>query len=153
MKGLRRWPWGILPVYNGFTHEERVRGWQLVSWRIDNGWMPKASTCCISGSMERVQYHSEDYYGWAPYALNQQIHFALHQRFNRPKRWLEIVERYAVTGEEWFARVSLEPIDLAADLRAEHGDGITDIFTRVPLPDGVLVPRHQIYVQPAVALT
>jgi len=153
MRGLRKWPWGILPVYNGFTHEERVRGWQLISWCIDNGWMPKASIYCISGSTERLQYHSEDYYGWAHYALNQQVHFALHQRFNRPKRWLEIVERYAVTGDEWFARLSLEPIDMAAALRAEHGDGIRDIFARAPMPDSVSIPRYQIYTQPVLVLT
>ncbi|KQY11197.1 hypothetical protein ASD31_17530 [Rhizobium sp. Root482] len=151
MKNLRKWPWGILPAYNGFSHEERVRGWQLVGWFIDNGWKPKAAVCAISGSTERVQYHSENYYGWTPYALNQQVHFALHQRFNRPKRWLEIVERYAVTGEEWFAKLALEPIDLAGNLRAEHGPDVADIWTRAPLPPNVSIPRHQIYTMPETA--
>lgn len=145
MRGLRKWSWGILPSYNGFSHEERVRGWQLVSWFTDNGWMPKATLCCISGATERVQYHSEDYYGWTPYALNQQVHFALHQRFNRPRRWRDLVERYAVTGDEWFARLAMEPVDLAGSLRASQGVDVTDIFTRAPVPNGVAIPRHQIY--------
>jgi len=145
MTRLRKWPWGVLPVYNGFAHVERVRGWQLVSFLMDVGQMPKASVCCISGRTDRVQYHSEDYYDWHPYALNQSIHLTLHQRFKSPERWRRIVDQYAVTGEEWFARLPMAPVDLAGQLRAQHGDQIEDIFNRVPLPSGILVPLHQIY--------
>jgi hypothetical protein len=130
MKGLRKWPWGTLPVYNGFTHEERVRGWQLVMFLIDNGLLEKPTVCCISGRMDRVSLHSEDYYDWHPYALTQSIHLALHQRFRSPDRWHAIVDQYAVTGEEWFARLSLNPVDLASQLRAEHGNQIADVFMR-----------------------
>lgn len=142
---LRQWKWGVLPTYNGFTHIDRVRGWQLVSWFIDSGWMPKASVCAISGSVERVGYHSENYYGLTPYPLNQSVHFALHQRFKRPDAWKRIVERHAGTGDEWFAKLAMSPIDLAAELRAAHGDQIADVFARAPITPGTVVPWDQIH--------
>ncbi|QFI65566.1 hypothetical protein EKH55_0692 [Sinorhizobium alkalisoli] len=70
---------------------------------------------------------------------------ALHQRFSKPDQWRRIVERYAATGEEWFARLSSVPIDLAAQLRAKFGPEIADIFARAPIPEGVTIPHHQIY--------
>ncbi|MCA1492007.1 hypothetical protein I6F11_13850 [Ensifer sp. NBAIM29] len=151
MKGLRRWEWGTLPVYNGFTHEERVRGWQLIMWRIDNGWAARGATCCISGQTQQLRLHSEIYYSWAPYTINHSIHMALHQRFAKPDQWRRIVDRYAHTGDEWFARLSLVPVDLAAQLRARHGPEIADIFTRAPIPEGVTIPQHQIYRQSPLA--
>jgi hypothetical protein len=150
LKGLRKWPWGELPTYNGFKHVERVRGWQLIMWRIDNGWAARSNVCCISGDTKMPRLHSETYYSWEPYTLNHSIHMALHQRFNKPDAWRRIVDQYAVTGEEWFTRLSLVPVDLAGELRATHGPEIADIFARVPLPEGVTIPRDQIY-QPTSA--
>lgn len=134
--GLRTWRWKELPTYNGFTHNERVRGWQAIMFLLDNGLMDRPTVCCISGRTDRVTLHSENYCDWHPYTLNQSIHLALHRRFNAPDQWRAIVGQYAVTGEEWFARLSLTPVDLAGQLRAEHGPEIADIFNRVPLPDG-----------------
>lgn len=151
MKGLRRWQWGELQTYNGFTHVERVRGWQLIMWRIDNGWAKRGATCCISGSTSMPRLHSQNYYSWEPYTLNHSVHIALHQRFNRPDAWRRIVDRHSVTGTEWFAQLSLKPDDLAASLRATHGPEIADIFARIPLPDGMSIPTHQIY-QPVTAV-
>jgi hypothetical protein len=132
-------------MYNGFTHVERVRGWQLIMWRIDNGWAERGATCCISGDTAMPRLHSENYYSLDPYTLNHSIHMALHQRFNRPEAWQRIVDEYSITGTEWFAQLSFEPFDLAAELRATHGPQIADVFARVELPDGVNIPRHQIY--------
>lgn len=145
MRGLRKWPWSELPTYNGFTHIERVRGWQLIMWRIDNGWAARAATCCISGSTSMPRLHSENYYSWQPYTLHHSIHIALHQRFKRPDAWRRIVDQYSVTGAEWFAQLSLKPVDIAAELRTTHGPEIADIFARVPLPDSIRIPKHQIY--------
>lgn len=44
--------------------------------------------------------------------------------------WNRIVERYAVTGEEWFCTLAMQPIHLAATLRAKHGASISDVFRR-----------------------
>jgi hypothetical protein len=136
---LRAWKWGILPVYNGFTHEERVRGWQAIWWMIDSGKLKKPTICSISGTTERVAMHSENYYEPAPYGINQSLHMALHQRFKRPDNWRRIVDQYATTGEEWFAKLMVEPVDLAGDLRRVHGDGIADIFARAPISSGIRV--------------
>jgi hypothetical protein len=134
---LRPWKWGVMKPYNGFTHEERVRGGQLIHWFIDNSWLAKPSRCSISGSTERVQYHCEDYYSpWQPYAINQQIHLALHRRFRQPDDWACIRDRYSVTGSEWFCALPMQPVDLAGALRAQHGNGIADIFSRAPVPQG-----------------
>jgi hypothetical protein len=144
MKGLRKWHWGTLPAYNGFTHEERVRGWQLIMFLVDNGLLAKPTVCCVSGRTDRVQLHSESYYHWQPYALNQSIHLALHRRFNAPGNWRAIVRQYAVTGEEWFARLSLTPVELAGELRAKHGPEIADILGRASESYGIAIssPPH-----------
>lgn len=148
MRGLRKWSWGVLPEYNGFTHVERVRGWQLINWRIDSGWFERPATCCITGLKHQLTLHSEVYYAPEGHVLNRAIHMALHRRFNELDQWLRIVDQYAVTGDEWFARLSLVPIDLAGSLRAEHGPEVADVFARAPKPDGVIIPRHQIYTLP-----
>jgi hypothetical protein len=147
VKPFRQWQWGRLPTYNGFCHAERVRGWQLLSWFVDNGWHDEPATCCISGRVDRVAWHSENYYSLAPVALNQAIHFSLHRRFGQPNAWRRIVDQYATTGAEWFARLPLAPVDLAGELRAKHGPDIADIFARAPIPEGVSIPYHQIYRQ------
>jgi hypothetical protein len=147
VKGLRTWSWGQLPTYNGFTHEERVRGWQCTMFLIDNGWAERGATCCISGQTQQLRLHSETYYGWEPYTLNHSIHMALHQRFNRPDHWRRIVDQHARTEDVWFARLSLVPVDLAGELRAKYGPEIADIFARAPIPDGITIPSHQIYQQ------
>ncbi|RWX69625.1 hypothetical protein EN780_05745 [Mesorhizobium sp. M4B.F.Ca.ET.089.01.1.1] len=129
--GLPEWKWPRMPVYNGFTHEERVRGWQLIHHFIDNGWLAKAKRCSISGSTENIQAHCENYYSpWSPYPVSRSIHMVLHRRFRQPNPWKRILEMYTVTGQEWFSNLSLEPIDLAAILRAKHGPGIADVFCK-----------------------
>ncbi|UVK51286.1 hypothetical protein DBIPINDM_004529 [Mesorhizobium sp. AR02] len=124
-----------MAVYNGFTHEERVRGWQLIHFGIDNGWLAKPERCSITGSSENLQMHCEDYYSpWSPYPVSRPIHMALHRRFREPGPWSRIVERCAVTGDEWFCTLALKQIDLAATLRAQYGAHIVDVFRRVPFP-------------------
>ena len=142
MKGLRKWAWKELPVYNGFSHEERVRGWQVINFLMDNGLMARPAVCCISGRSDRVTLHSETYYDWRPYALNQSIHLALHRRFRSPDQWQAIVARYAVTGEEWFALLPLEPVNLAEDLRARYGMEIADIIGRASKVYGIDFGRN-----------
>lgn len=131
--GLPDWKWPQMPAYNGFTHEERVRGWQLIHFYTENGWLAKPQRCSISGSTENLQMHCEDYYApWSPYPVSRAIHMALHRRFREPDPWNRIVERCAVTGEEWFCTLALKQIDLAAMLRARHGAHIVDVFRRAP---------------------
>lgn len=143
---LRRWSWGELPSYNGFCHAERVRGWQLVNLLVELGQIAKPSLCSISGAAKDLQFHSENYFApWQPYTLAQPIHMALHRRFSRPEEWREIVRQYAATGQEWFAQLSLEPVDLASQLRDQFGPDIANIFTRAPIPAHVQIPWSEVY--------
>ncbi|TCQ12583.1 hypothetical protein C8J34_1011226 [Rhizobium sp. PP-F2F-G36] len=147
MRSLRQWKWNILKPYNGFTNQERIHVWQLQSWFTDNGWWEKPKVCSITGRTDRVAWHSEDYYNWpqSSFPIQQGIHLTLHARFRNPKAWLDIVSQHTVTGDEWFVRLSLDPVDLAAQLRAEHGPQIADLFARAPVPAGTIIPQHQIY--------
>ena len=145
MKGLKKWTWGELKPYNGFTGTERVRGWQLVHFLADNGWATNGATCCISGQTDRIQLHLESYYHWGAYSISRSLHLALHRRFRQPDAWQRVVDQYASTGEEWYSRLSMVPVDLAGELRASCGPEITDIFARAPIPEGVVVPLHQLY--------
>lgn len=130
---LRRWNWPELPIYNGFTHDERVRGWQLIHLMVDSGSMGKPKTCSISGSTENLQYHCEDYYSpWNAHTLSQPLHLMLHRRFRQPDPWNRIRNRYATTGAEWFSSLAMQPTDLAATLRAKHGADIAAVFQRAP---------------------
>lgn len=132
---LPEWKWPRMPDYNGFTHEERVRGWQLIHHFIANGWLAKPERCSISGAAGNVQYHCEDYYApWSPYAISQPIHMALHRRFRQPDTWNRIRDNYVLSGDEWFCKLDARPVDLAATLRAVHGDQIADVFRGAPYP-------------------
>ncbi|PSH56318.1 hypothetical protein CU103_30120 [Phyllobacterium sophorae] len=109
-----------------------MRGWQLHSLLIEDGYLPGATICCISGSTHKVQYHSENYYEpWNSYPISQPIHVALHRRFSQPEAWTAILEHHSVTGQEWFAQLQMTPVDFAAELRAAHGSQITRVFDRV----------------------
>lgn len=153
MRSLRQWRWGILPIYNGFSHETRVHVWQLQSWFTDNGWWQKPAVCSITGRTDHVAWHSENYFDWphSTFPIQQGVHLTLHRRFRNPAAWRGIVARYSVTGDEWFANLPLVPMDLAGALRAKYGPEIADIFSRAPVPEGVVIPRHQIYRQPPAA--
>lgn len=103
-------------------------------WMIDKAQIEKPATCAITGRTGSVSLHSENYYDWAPIGVCHDVHLALHRRFRKPHDWQRIVGKYAVTGEEWFAKLSSKPIDLAAQLRNLHGAGISDVFARAGVP-------------------
>jgi hypothetical protein len=149
---LRQWRWKELPTYNGFVHPERVRGWQLINLLVDVGQIDKPHQCAISGTTEGLGFHSECYYSWEPYVLCQPVHMALHRRFQKPDEWRRVVDQYAVSGDEWFATLSLTPVDLAGDLRRLHGEGVADIFARAPIPADVIIPDDQVFVSAACRL-
>lgn len=131
--------------YNGFGHAERVRGWQLVSLLVDLGQIARPYRCSISGVDYGVHLHLEDYYSWTPLPISRPLHLALHQRFKSPERWLRVVRAYSTTGDEWFANLPLQPRDLASELRAQYGDGISDVFARVKLPADTVIPPTEIF--------
>ena len=138
---LRRWTFPKTRPYNGFTPDERIRGWQLTMWFLDNGWRKKPERCSITGDNANVVNHNENYYEpWAPYAISRGAHMALHQRFKKLDWWKRIVAENTVTGNEWFCSLSLDPYDMAASIRADVGHTARDVFDRAPVPEGLEVP-------------
>jgi hypothetical protein len=148
---LRQWHWPPPRWYNGFSPQERVRGWQALWWLIDNGHIPHPDICSITGQKRRepgenqrassnlagqqggettaFAYHNENYYApFELYPISREAHRLLHRRFYDPKPWQALVEEHSRTGEEWFALLKPYPIDLASELRERHGAGITDIL-------------------------
>ena len=67
---LRRWTFSKTLPYNGFSPDERIRGWQLTMLFVDNGWLEKPTQCSIPGETGEVAYHNENYYTpWAPHPI------------------------------------------------------------------------------------
>jgi hypothetical protein len=143
---LRRWTYPKTRAYNGFTPDERIRGWQVTMWFVDNGWLGNPTRCSITGETGDVVFHNENYYTpWAPHEISRTVHRALHQRFSKPGWWRRIVTENARTGDEWFCLVSLDrAFDLAASQRATAGDDVRDVFARAPVPGRVDVPWDEI---------
>lgn len=100
---FRSWVWSRMSPYNGFTHEERVLGWQVIDALIEKGELAPAVRCSVTGSRSDLQYHCENYYEpWAPIPICREAHFALHRRFREPAAWVAIMSRYARQADDWF---------------------------------------------------
>lgn len=82
MKGLAlpAWSWPKLKNYNGFTHEERVRGWQAEKLAIRLGVLPDPQTfsCALCNASTFIQYHAEAYDTLERYPLCRSCHCRLH---------------------------------------------------------------------------
>lgn len=83
-----------MSYYNGFSPQERMKGFRLVKKAIAEGKIPEAKTlgCCLCGQKSGIiMYHSEDY------SLDKIVgqvrplcwtcHMMLHSRFRHPKSW------------------------------------------------------------------
>jgi len=119
---------GRLGPYNGFTGLERARGAQIIRWAKSVGLVSAPSSCSVCGvRAARMHLHCENYYEPLDvHPICVSCHVKLHQRFRSPKPWRALV---ALHGDEsaWFSVLSLTPIDMAAELRAEFGSPATDI--------------------------
>lgn len=62
LPALRKWRWPPLQTYNGFTSDERIRGWQLIHLLFDAGLQQKQTICSITGSDRGTGCHCENYY-------------------------------------------------------------------------------------------
>lgn len=142
------WRYPLLGPYNGFTGLERARGAQLTWWALKARILPNPDHCSVcSKPPPRLQVHNEDYYDpLQVYAVCPACHMTLHRRFRSPAAWEALV--VAHTREDaWFVKLSPTPIDLAAKLRQQRGQQITDILATViaqlppdvPRPVGALL--------------
>jgi hypothetical protein len=115
------WRWPMSKPYNGFSPVERVRGWQVSKWLQAAGSLPYPRQCDVCRGAERVALHSESYYhiGRAP-GVCRRCHRAIHRRHREPEPWRQIIERFSITGTEWFAIMPPPGTDVAAHLREER---------------------------------
>lgn len=103
--------WPPLKDYNGYSHAERVRGWQAIKVAIRLGIMmpPSAFPCSICSAPLYCEYHMEDYRVLEAFPVCKSCHCKLHQRFTKPAPWLALVEKHG-KGQEWFERLEMKPI-------------------------------------------
>jgi hypothetical protein len=77
------WGWPPLKTYNGFTHEQRVRGWQAEKLAIRLGLLPDPTTlaCYKCGARQptAIGYHAEDYTTLERFAVCKPCHTAIHK--------------------------------------------------------------------------
>ncbi len=127
---LRKWNWPLTKTYNGFTPQERVRGWQVSHWLQATGQLidPKqnACRCSICGSPKNVAYHNENYYApWTAKLVCKSCHYLIHTRFRNGYALVALVKRAARRAEAtWVLSLSNQKIDLAGKLRAENGEDV-----------------------------
>lgn len=115
--GLRKWSSGRLSVYNGFSHEDRVAGWQRSKWLQDSGALPAPSVCVICGSKKNLEYHSETYFDpTLVQAVCKSCHRRIHLRFRFPDAWT----RWTKEGQrpEWVTALKVDKLDLRAHMTA-----------------------------------
>jgi len=117
-----------LGPYNGFTGLERARVAQLIRWAAREGLVAPPAWCSVCGAcVGPLHSHCENYYEPLDlHAICVSCHFKLHRRFRSPRPWRNLVDQYSCDGS-WFSTLSLTPIDMAAALRAEFGEPVTDM--------------------------
>lgn len=142
------WKWPMTGPYNGFTGEERIRGWQVQHFLIKVGELPnfKDLICSVCGANQRVGMHCEDYYRpWKILPACQKCHGAIHRRYQSPHLYENMVRAYAKSGGEWFVGMDMTgSYDLARELREEFGEEIR-WFPALPIPSGITFPKHQLH--------
>lgn len=129
---LRRWGYPLTKTYNGFTGAERVRGWQISRWFQDTDQIidPRKQTCpcSICGSTKNNGYHNENYYApWTAKLVCKSCHYLLHTRFRNGATLAALLIRAGQRKEAmWLNALTNSEIDLAGDLRTQHGEGIRE---------------------------
>lgn len=77
------WGWPPLRTYNGFTHEQRVRGWQAEKLAIKLGLLPDPSTLacykCRATHPTPIGYHAEDYNSLERFPVCRPCHMVIHR--------------------------------------------------------------------------
>jgi hypothetical protein len=132
---LPNWRWPPPQHYNGFTPDERIRGWQLNRWAETSGLMAGSDKACsVCRSIQKVGWHAENYYDlFTQIPLCQACHFMVHARFRQPLAWRRFNERYGrKCSKAWFEWLPRGPINLAGHLRLERGPQACDPLHQIP---------------------
>ena len=85
---LPRWGWPVPRSYNGATGKERIAGWQKVLIAERLGLLPPRGCCSLCAVTVAEQRHTELYFRpIMSMPVCRSCHFAIHRRFNDPRRW------------------------------------------------------------------
>lgn len=110
--------------YNGWSPDGRVATLPVQREAIRTGAIPRPTTCSICASSRQVWLHDENYADpLAAYHVCRICHRLLHERFDRPLPWIELVVRYR-DGTRWFERLTLEPVSLRQPFNVTYPDGL-----------------------------
>lgn len=144
---LRQWRWGLTRWYNGFSPQERIRGWQVSHWLQAIDYLPRPKQCEVCGGQSGVSYHNENYYTpWLPYSLCKSCHYVIHNRHRLPEKLPALLRQHGAGRGGWLRHVLAGDFEnLAAEVRAREGTQRAYIENHLPDNLNTVFPKHQLY--------
>ena len=116
--------------YNGWSPAQRLATLPAQRQAIRSGAIARPTTCSICGvtpepgSKNSVWLHDENYADpLAAYHVCRYCHRTLHDRFERPAAWLELVRQHG-SGERWFERLTMDPASLRQPFETTYPSGL-----------------------------
>ncbi len=136
---LPQWRWPLIGPYNGFSGGARVRGWQLIAFYRQNGWLRYDNACSVTGKVGGAALHNEDYSRpWAAYPVSKRAHTLIHTRGRFSKAWADFLANEAL-ADTWAKTLSADGCPSIAD----QDCGVVHLLEQAPHPSWVVVPEGQ----------
>ena len=118
--------------YNGWSPAERCATLPIQRQALRDGTIAAPTICSICGfvpadhpgTTDAVWLHDENYAEpLAAYHVCRACHRTLHDRFEQPATWLELVARYG-PGRRWFERLTMDPASRRAPFSVTYPGGL-----------------------------
>ncbi|KQS03552.1 hypothetical protein ASG11_04195 [Sphingomonas sp. Leaf357] len=118
--------------YNGWSPEDRCATLPDQRQAIRDGRIAKPTRCSICGfapadhlgTTNTVWLHDENYADpLAAYHVCRSCHRTLHDRFDHPQPWRELVARYG-TGGRWFELLTMDQASLRRPFGLTYPNGL-----------------------------
>ncbi|KIG10930.1 hypothetical protein AWB72_01223 [Caballeronia concitans] len=136
---LPQWRWPVTRPYNGFSGGARIRGWQLLRFYQQNGWLYYDDVCSVTGMAGGVGLHNEDYSRpWTAYPVSKRSHTLIHARARYPNAWTEFLANEALSGT-WAKGLSHD----GGASTADRDCGVVHLLEHAPHPQWVVVPENE----------
>jgi len=121
--------------YNGWSPEERTAVTPIQKQALKDGTLAKPTHCSICKcegnrrdwrAQDAVWLHSEDYGNPLDvYHLCRRCHRTLHERFEKPDPWLELIAENGQRGAAWFELLTMDPDSRTRPIGKTYPDGLT----------------------------
>lgn len=136
---LPQWRWPLIGPYNGFSGGARVRGWQLIAFYRQNGWLRYDDACSVTGTVGGVALHNEDYSRpWAAYPVSKRAHTLIHTRTRFSKAWADFLATEALP-DTWARAL---PADGGVSGPARECS-VAHLLNQALHPAWVVIPEHE----------